>query len=89
MGEGTRTRAWEDRNRTPDHGRWLRDWQNQGCAPDEFVKIVRRKLTKKQAQREELVLITLYRKQGARLFNDGERTYENKWLPNLEFGKLG
>lgn len=89
VGKGTRGRAWDDRKRSPNHAQWLRDWQNQGFAPDEFVRIEFRKLTSKQAEKREQELIAFYRERGALLFNDGERTYENKWLPDPKFGKLG
>jgi hypothetical protein len=28
-----------------DHQYWLRDWQDLGYTPDQFVKVVRRKMT--------------------------------------------
>jgi hypothetical protein len=88
VGKGTRMRAWDDRNRSPAHARWLRDWQNLGFAPDEFVRIEFRKLTSKQAEKKEKELIAFYRRKGALLFNDGERAYDNKWLPDPQFGEL-
>src|ERR1700739_2618501 len=40
VGKGTRARAWVDASlSSPDHRRWLRDLQNDGFSPDEFVRI--------------------------------------------------
>lgn len=95
VGKGTRGRAWDDTRRCPDHRRWLRDWQNLGYAPDQFVKVVKRKLTSREAELEERKLIASYRTHGATLFNKSSnkkwpvRTYYNKWLPDPKFGKLG
>jgi len=94
VGKGTRGRAWADTRRSPDHRRWLRDWQTLGFAPDEFVRIERRKLTSMEAAKQERELIAFYRQQGALLFNkcrSGKwhvRTYYNKWMPDPKFGKL-
>lgn len=95
VGKGTRGRAWDDARRCPDHRRWLRDWQNLGYAPDQFVKLVKRNLTSREAETEERKLIASYRNQGALLFNKSSnkkwpaRTYNNKWMPDPKFGKLG
>jgi len=60
-----------------------------GYAPDEFVRIEVRKLTSSEAEKKEQELIAFYRKKGSLLFNGGERPYDNKWLPEPGFGKLG
>jgi hypothetical protein len=95
VGKGTRARAWVDmRVSSPDHRRWLRDLQNAGFSPDEFVKIEKRKLTSDQAIRYERELIALYRKEEVLLFNkEGGwrglvRRYENKWMTDPAFGKI-
>jgi hypothetical protein len=96
VGKGTRARAWVDtRGKSLDHRRWLRDLQNQGFAPDEFVRIEKRRLTSEQANKFERELIAFYREKGVMLFNKEKgwkgpvRTYVNKWMPDPEFGKLG
>jgi len=95
VGKGTRGRAWDDTNRSPEHRCWLRDIQNLGFAPDTFVRIERRKLTSDEAEREERALIAFYRRQGKLLFNKSRnkkrpvRRYQNKWMPDPKFGRLG
>jgi hypothetical protein len=95
VGKGTRARAWVDtRLNSPDHRRWLRDLQNQGFAPDEFVRIEKRRLTSEEAIRFERDLIAFYREKGVLLFNKERgwngpvRTYESRWMPHPGFGKL-
>jgi len=95
VGKGTRARAWVDaRLNSPDHRRWLRDLQNDGFSPDEFVRIEKRKLTSDQAFEFERELIAFYREKGALLFNKEKgwsgpvRRYENKWMPDPGFGKM-
>ena len=69
VGKGTRARAWVDmRLSSPDHRRWMRDLQNDGFSPDEFVRIEKRRLTSDQAFQVESGLISFYRKNGALLF---------------------
>jgi hypothetical protein len=96
VGKGTRARAWVDtRLNSPDHRRWLRDLQNQGFSPDEFVRIEKRRLTSEEAIKFEGELIAFYRKKGVLLFNKERglkgsvRTYDNKWMRDPKFGKLG
>lgn len=95
VGKGTRGRAWVDtRLSSPDHRRWLRDLQNDGFSPDEFVRIEKGKLTSDQALNLERQLIAFYREKGVLLFNkEGGwtgpvRKYENKWMPDPSFGKM-
>lgn len=95
VGKGTRARAWVDtRPSSPDHGRWLRDLQNDGFSPDQFVRIEKRRLTPDEALRLERQLIAFYRQNGALLFNKERawsgptRQYENKWMPDPAFGKM-
>jgi hypothetical protein len=95
VGKGTRARAWVDvRLSSPDHRRWLRDLQNDGFSPDEFVRIEKRRLTSGQAFKFERELIAFYRKKGTLLFNKEKgwsgpvRRYENKWMPDPAFGKM-
>ncbi len=79
---------------SPDHRRWLRDLQNEGVSPDEFVRIEKRKLTSDQALEFEGKLIAFYREKGDLLFNKEKgwtgpvRRYENKWMPDPAFGKI-
>jgi hypothetical protein len=95
VGKGTRARAWVDtRGSSLDHRRWLRDLQILGFAPDEFVKIVKRKLTSEEASKFERELIAFHRNNGATLFNKERgwkgavRKYGNASAPEHEFGKL-
>jgi hypothetical protein len=95
VGKGTRARAWVDvRLSSPDHRRWLRDLQNDGFSPDEFVRIEKRKLTSEQAFKFERQLIASYRERGVLLFNKEKgwsgpaRRYENRWMPDPAFGKM-
>jgi hypothetical protein len=95
VGKGTRARAWVDmRLSSPDHRRWLRDLQNEGFSPDQFVRIERRRLTPEQALNCERELVGFYRTKGALLFNKEKgwagtvRRYENNWMPDPAFGKM-
>ena len=95
VGKGTRARAWVDvRLSSPDHRRWLRDLQNDGFSPDQFVRIEKPKLTPEQAIRFEHELIAHYREKGALLFNKEKgwsgpvRRYENRWMPDPAFGRM-
>jgi len=70
VGKGTDDRAWSRRGtRSDDHWYQVRDWQNLGITPDQWVKIVRRKMTADQALRFEKQLIKFYLDKGASLFN--------------------
>jgi hypothetical protein len=96
VGKGTRERAWVDRRiYSPAHRLWLRDLQYQGFAPDEYVRIEFRKLTEEEALELEQQLLKVYRDKGVLLFNREKgykgpvRTYDNKWIPDPAFGKLG
>jgi|SRR5580658_3443698 hypothetical protein len=96
VGKGTRARAWIDtRISSPSHRCWLRDLQSQGFAPDEFVRIEFRKRTSEQAKKLERQLLTFYRAKQVLLFNKERgyngpvRPYDNKWMPDPKFGKLG
>ncbi|HEY2467838.1 MAG TPA: hypothetical protein VGI45_08350 [Terracidiphilus sp.] len=72
----------------------MRDLQNDGFSPDEFVRIERRRLTSDQAFQFECELIAQYRRNGALLFNkergncEPVRRYENKWMPDPRFGEM-
>ena len=95
IGKGTRARAWSDmRLNSPDHRRWLRDLQIQGFSPDKFVRIEKGNLTPEEAGEFERQLIASYRDKGVLLFNKERgwkgrvRTYENKWMPDPEFGTI-
>lgn len=96
VGEGTRERAWVDRRiYSPAHRLWLRDLQYRGFAPDEYVQVKFRKLTKGEALKLEQQLLKVYRDKGVLLFNREKgykgpvRSYDNKWMPDPAFGKLG
>jgi len=96
VGKGTRERPWVDRRiYSGAHRRWLRDLQYQGFAPDEYVRIEFRKLTEEEALKLEQQLLKFYRDKGVLLFNREKgykgpvRTYDNKWIPDPAFGKLG
>jgi hypothetical protein len=70
VGKGTDGRAWSRRERQKDHSHWMRDWQDLGFTPDQYVKVVFRGLTAKQALNLEAQLIKLHLKKGCILFND-------------------
>jgi hypothetical protein len=70
VGVGTDSRAWSRRERVKDHSHWMRDWQDLGYTPDQYVRVVARKLTKKQALEFEAKLIQWHLKKGCTLFND-------------------
>jgi hypothetical protein len=96
VGKGTRARAWVDtRPCSRAHGLWLRDLQNHGFAPDEYVRIEFRRRTSEQARKLERELLAFYRSKGVLLFNNERgyngpvRPYDNKWMPDPRFGKLG
>lgn len=95
VGRGTRERAWVDRRLySPEHRRWLRDLQYQGFAPDEYVSIKFRRCTLDEAIKLERQVLNFYRSKEVLLFNKERgykgpvRTYDNKWMPDPNFGKL-
>lgn len=69
VGKGVDSRAWSRYARQPGHRYWLRDWQNLGYTPGQFVKVVKRGMTEQQARRCEKSLITYYLRRGCSLFN--------------------
>lgn len=69
VGKGVDSRAWNRYHRLDDHRYWMRDWQNLGYTPDQFVKIVHRKLTAQDARKFEKDLIRYYLRKGCSLFN--------------------
>lgn len=69
VGKGVDSRAWNRYHRLADHRYWLRDWQDQGYTPDQFVEIVRRKMTEQEALGFEKQLIQHYLRRGCSLFN--------------------
>jgi hypothetical protein len=64
VGEGVDSRAWNRYHRLDDHRYQMRDWQDLGYTPDQFVKVVRRKMTKAQPVHFEKQLVRYYLKRG-------------------------
>jgi len=58
IGVGTKDRAWYMRNRDVDHLEWLMNFYSQGYLMDELVEIKHRRLSKKDAHKLELQLIS-------------------------------
>ena len=83
VGVGTDRRAWSRRERSDDHSHWMRDWQDLGYTPDQFVKVVRRKMTKEQALKFERQLIKYYLTRGCSLFNKEKQgsTQQRQYTP--------
>lgn len=70
VGRGSGSRAWSIGGRkTQDHRVWLRQWAALGYSPDQWVRIVYRKLTPAQAKDRESKLIAEHVARGDRLFN--------------------
>jgi len=87
VGRGSGSRAWSSEGRSQGHMVWMREWQCLGYSPDQYVRIVFRKLTPQQAIEKEKQLLALHTQRGALLFNDAlnqgqVRQHRNKFLPD-------
>ena len=70
VGRGSGSRAWSIGGRkTQDHRVWLREWAALGYSPDQWVRIVHRRLTPAQAIEKEKELIAFHVERRDRLFN--------------------
>jgi hypothetical protein len=88
VGRGSGSRAWSIGGRkTQDHRVWLREWAALGYSPDQWVRIIFRRLTPAQAVEKETKLIAFHVKRGDSLFNiQGNkkeliRKHKNKFFP--------
>jgi hypothetical protein len=69
IGKGVDSGAWNRYHRLDDHRYWMRDWQDRGYTPDQFVRVVRREMTEERALTFEKSLIQYYLERGCSLFN--------------------
>jgi hypothetical protein len=87
VGRGSGSRAWSSDQRSPAHLVWMREWQCLGFAPDEYVRIVVRKLTPQEAIEKEKQVLAHHAMKGCLRFNDAlnegpVRQHENKFFPD-------